>query len=718
MTEQHLSICRLCINQCAIEVITSKDVVVEVRGVPSDPMYSGHTCEKGRSQGRLLTHPNRLLTTLKRGEDGRHVPIPSEQAMDEIAARLASIAEESGGASIAAYAGTAAYLMTAQTAFPMYNALLDALDTPMRFDPNTIDKPGKTVAPSFLGRWGAPSQGFDRPEGILLIGINPWQTYTGFPAGSPKRWLQDVIDGGCKLVVIDPRRTHVAARAGWHLQPRPGHDVALVAAMVKIVLEEDLVDSAFVAEHVTGVAELTDVLAELDVAQVCEDAGVSPADLTEATVAYASARRGYAMAGTGPNMSGRGTLLEYLVSVLETLLGHWLRTGDKRVASPVLTAPQRAVAEATGPEESWGRVPRLSVRGLRASGAGVPTAALADEMLAGNVRALISWGGNPAVAFPDQPRVLAGLGTLELLVQIDPWYSETAALADYVIAPTMPLEVAATSAGNEAMTARATGYGSALPYANYTAPVVPRPPGSDLLEEWEFFYGLMVRLGVPVEVWPFSGVQDGKKIVLTSKPTTDQLIDLMCVGSRVPVETVRAHRGGALYPEDPIVVEAARSPSGERLHVGHPLMMEDLRAELARLEETQMSRRFSLVCRRANHTLNTTVTEVTTRQHPAYNPVYMNPDDMATDGIAQGDVVLIESAHGAISARAHSDQNLRSGVVSMSFAYGGRPAAVGSIEHPSHPTVNALISVEEFFDPYSGQPRMTGLDVDVVRQGP
>ena len=131
-----------------------------------------------------------------------------------------------------------------------------------------------------------------------------------------------------------------------------------------------------------------------------------------------------------------------------------------------------------------------------------------------------------------------------------------------------------------------------------------------------------------------------------------------------------------------------------------------------------MSRRFSLVCRRANHTLNTTVTEVTTRQHPAYNPVYMNPDDMATDGIAQGDVVLIESAHGAISARAHSDQNLRSGVVPMSFAYGGRPAAVGSIEHPSHPTVNALISVEEFFDPYSGQPRMTGLDVDVVRQGP
>ena len=62
------------------------------------------------------------------------------------------------------------------------------------------------------------------------------------------------------------------------------------------------------------------------------------------------------------------------------------------------------------------------------------------------------------------------------------------------------------------------------------------------------------------------------------------------------------------------------------------------------------------------------------------------------------------------------DQNLRSGVVSMSFAYRGAPPAVDSVERVAHPTVNALISVEEFFDPYSGQPRMTGVDVDVVRQ--
>jgi anaerobic selenocysteine-containing dehydrogenase len=718
MTKLHRSICRQCINGCAIEVVTSEGVVKEVRGVPNDPMYGGHTCEKGRSQGRLLTHPNRLLTSLKRGEDGRHHPISSEQAMDEIAGRLAEIAKESGGPAIAGYAGTAAYLITAQTAMPMYNALFDAIGSPMKFDPNTIDKGGKTVAPSFLGRWRAPSQGFDRPRAILLIGINPWQTYTGFPAGSPKRWLQDLLDDGCKLIVIDPRRTHVAERADWYLQCRPGHDVALLAAMIKIVLDERLVDAGFVKEHVAGVESLIDVLAGLNIEQVCAAAGVVASEFREATVAYADAGRGYAMAGTGPNFGGRSTVVEYLVLVLETLLGHWLRAGETVVASPVLTKPYRAVAEAVGPDETWEQEPRLHVRGLRKTRAGVPTAALADEVLSGHIRALISWSGNPVNAFPDQPRAVAALRKLDLLVQIDPWYSETASLADYVIAPTMPLEVPATSAGIDFLTVRATGYGSGLPYANYAPAVVKRPAGSDLLEEWEFFYGLLARLGRPIEVLPFSAGEGDARVQLAWKPTTDELIELMSVGSRVPFGVVRARGGGALYPESSIVVEAPTSSPAQRLHVAHPVMMADLHAELERLAASNDvdGRAYSLLCRRTNHTLNTSVSDVSKREHPPYNPLYMNPRDMEAEGIRAGDRVRVESAHGRIETRALGDQNLRQGVVSMAFAYGGEPVEVGSVGHVRHPSVNVLTSVEEFFDPYTGQPRMTNIPVNVLRE--
>ena len=190
---------------------------------------------------------------------------------------------------------------------------------------------------------------------------------------------------------------------------------------------------------------------------------------------------------------------------------------------------------------------------------------------------------------------------------------------------------------------------------------------------------------------------------------------MMSAGSRIPLDVVRAHDGGAVFDDDLIVVEEPSEPSGERLHVGHPAMLADLRAELERLAGLEEDgRAFQLLCRRANHTLNTAVSEADPREHPPYNPVYMNPADMASAGIDAGAQVRVQSAHGAIGARAHPDQNLRPGVVSMAFAYGGAPVSAYDAQAARHPTVNALTSVEEFFDPYTGQPRMTGFGVDVV----
>jgi anaerobic selenocysteine-containing dehydrogenase len=78
----------------------------------------------------------------------------------------------------------------------------------------------------------------------------------------------------------------------------------------------------------------------------------------------------------------------------------------------------------------------------------MPTAAISDEILMsgeGQIRALVCWGGNPAVAFPDQGKTERALASLELLVVIDPFLSATARLAHYVVAPKMPLETASVT---------------------------------------------------------------------------------------------------------------------------------------------------------------------------------------------------------------------------------------------------------------------------------
>src|SRR5438067_11097695 len=104
-------------------------------------------------------------------------------------------------------------------------------------------------------------------------------------------------------------------------------------------------------------------------------------------------------------MSGPGTLIEYLVLDLMTLCGRWLRAGEPVRNPGVLLPPSTPRAQASPPRAPNGFGEKLRVRGLTETAAGLPTAALAEEMLLPGdrqVRALLSCSGNPAAAWPDQ----------------------------------------------------------------------------------------------------------------------------------------------------------------------------------------------------------------------------------------------------------------------------------------------------------------------------
>jgi anaerobic selenocysteine-containing dehydrogenase len=706
------SFCRICINHCSILVDVEDGVATAIHGNSRNQVYGGYTCVKGRSQHEYLRHADRLVHSLVRTPAG-HARLPVEQAMDEIAAKLADIRDRYGPRAIASYAGTMAHITTAPTAAPLHNALFDALGSDMRFDPNTIDKGGKQVAQSLLGYWSAPSQGFDAPEAILLIGINPMVTCTGFPAGSPKRWLLDTLARGCKLIVVDPRRTDVAQHADWYLQAAPGHDVAILAAMIRIVIDEGLFDRDFVARHVHGLSELAAAVHGFDPYEVAQRAGIAGADLVAATRCYATAKRGYTMAGTGPNMAGEGTLVEYLVLVLETLCGRWLRAGETVSASPTLLPSYVPVAEAKSPDRDWALQGEVRVRGLRKTRAGMPTATLPEEILTpgeGQVRALISWGGNPAVAFPDQRRTVEALESLELFVQIDPWYSASARLADYVIAPTMPLEAPSSTVFLDALAARGTGYGIGQAYAQYSSAVVERPEGSDVIEEWRFFHGLMKRLGYPVEVNPF-GCPSSPSRPIDDDLTTDELLEILSEGSAIPLSKVKSHPDGMTRTTDLLTVQAGDPEVLDRLDIGNGLMLAQLTEHTRVVEPLRPDRPYRLLCRRHLHVYNSSCNIDRTHRGVPYNPAFMHPDDMTELGLSDGTLVRISSDLSSITAVAMKDPALRTGLVSMAFGYGPTDGdeevwAVGS--SPSR-----LVSTSDKFDRYTGQPRMTNIPVSI-----
>ena len=709
------SFCRICNNHCSIKVTVSDGVATRVSGNRENPVYGGYTCVKGRSQAQYLNSPERLLHSLKRDAAGNFSPVPVSQAMDEIAERLAGIIAEHGPRSVAAYAGTMA-LATFPTAQPMFTALLDGIGTPMRFDPNTLDKGGKQVAASLLGTWGAPPQGFDRPDAIMLFGINPLVTYTGFPAGSPHVWLSGVMNAGCKLIVVDPRRTDVAKRATLHLQPRPGHDARILAAIINVLLAEELGDREFVRRHVRNVDILRRAVAEFDPEVIARQAGIAAEDLRLAARLYGAASRGYAMAGTGPNMSGAGTLLEYLVLVVETLCGRWLREGEVLTQAPTLLPGTPTLRAGARDPQDW-RLPELMrVRGLRQTRAGMPLAALPDEILQpgeGQVRAFISWGGNPAVAFPDQQKTAAALDSLDLLVSIDPWMSATARYAHYVIAPTMPLEAASMTSMLDSLALRATGYGLGNAYAQYT-PAVSRPPdGSDVIDDWQFFYGLMTRMGYPVAV--SHGRRDQEGPAHRHRPSADD------------GKSPGAHGGGQPCPaRHRAVLPGRQSVPGRRpvvgrpgerenggLDVGNAEMMTALTAQRTSIltHERDEGFEYRLLCRRHNHTYNTSCNVPATNRGVSYNPAFMHPADIEHLGLAEGALVRIRSSRSSIPAILAADPDLRRGIVSMAFGYG--PADEQDDVRQTGSSPSRLLANDEIFDRYTGQPRMSNVPVSV-----
>jgi anaerobic selenocysteine-containing dehydrogenase len=601
---------------------------------------------------------------------------------------------------------------------PFAAAFLKALGSPMMFTPSTIDKPGKKIADAMHGKWQAPAQGWDRPEVALLVGINPPISFEGAPSARPGQWLKRAVDDGMELIVVDPRRSITARIATLHLQPAPGHDVEILAAIIRLLLDEGSFDRAFVAEHADGLERLRRAVEPFTPEAAARAADVDVDDLVRAARILGAARRGDFQAGTAPHFSGSGVLVEYLGLDLLTLRGFWQREGERVIAPPTLKPAREARAQAAPPVPAYGFGERMRVRGLANTAAGLPTAALSDEILLpgeGQVRALISCGGNPVAAWPDQSKAIQAMRSLELLVQIDPWMSETAKLADYVIAPTMSLEEPSFTVMTDLGLPHV---GADHPWGQYTPAVVGRPPGSDLLEMWEFFHGLAARLGVALAIDSHFGLPiQGFTLEPGEDPTSDALLERVAEGARIPLTEVKRHPHGLVADEPSVLVAPKAAGWTGRLELANPDMMRDLAAVAAQLGSAPASTAadqypFRLVCRRALHMYNSTFNDRATNRGKAYNPAFMNPHDLDGNGIAAGDVIMISSRWSTIMAIAEPDDELRRGLISITHGYGGEPGEDHRVREIGSP-VGRLMTAEANYDRYSGQPLMSNLPVKI-----
>jgi len=410
--------CILCECNCGLEVELGGDDgtrLVRFRGDKRHPSSRGYACEKAHRLDHYQHAKDRVMTPLRRRADGSFEPIDWKTAIREVADRLLAVQVAHGGESIFYYGGGGQgnHLPGAYS-----TATRRALGSRFRSSALAQEKTGEFwVSDRMFG--GMTRADFEHCDVALFLGKNPWQSHS-IPRA--RVTLKEIAkDPGRTLIVVDPRRTETAELADIHLPVRPGGDAWLLAAILHVLVEEDLLDHAFIDAHAVGAAAVLASIRAVPFARSCERAGVDEGLVRTAARTIGGARALASFEDLGVQMNKGSTLVSYLHRLLVFLTGSFGREGTHYVPTTLVSIVGGA-SERTSPV-----VGAKIVAGL------VPCNVIADEILTEHpkrYRAMLVEAANPAHSLADSKRFREALAAL---VVIDVAMSETAKLAHYVL---------------------------------------------------------------------------------------------------------------------------------------------------------------------------------------------------------------------------------------------------------------------------------------------
>ena len=418
--ERILTTCpRDCYDACGIEVSRRGGVIRQVRGDRHHPVSRGRLCRKCAVayNGVLLDPGARLLTPLHRDGpkgSGRFRAVPWDEALAEIAHRLAEVADHPGAGTILAahYTGTFALL-----GYHFPNRFIRRLGA-REVDPDTICNKAGHVALEYL--YGTSLDGFDPRTAaeaacILVWGANP-------SASAPHQHEHWLPEAPGRVIVVDSVRTAAAHQADLHLQPFPGSDAALAFAIAHVIGRDGLLDHGLLRDHAIGWGEVEPLLERCTPGWGERVTGVPAAAIEQAAHWY-GAGPSLLWIGQGFQRQPRGGNAVRAVAQLAALSGNvgkpgagflYLNGAGNRMLDEDYVAGAHLPGTPPDPIShmdlaSWLEDPQRS-------------------------RALLCWNINIAASNPEQARLRRALTRTDLFtVAIDLFATDTTDLADVVL---------------------------------------------------------------------------------------------------------------------------------------------------------------------------------------------------------------------------------------------------------------------------------------------
>jgi anaerobic selenocysteine-containing dehydrogenase len=706
------SACLLCSNGCGLDIAVKDGRMVGVRGRAEDRVNHGRLGPKGLYGWQGQLHDRLTRPLIRNGSTLREASW--DEAMDLITDRSRELLDKKGPLSHGFYTSGQLMLEEYYTLAVIGKA---GIGTP-HMDGNTRLCTA-TAAASLKESFGADGQpgsyaDLDVCEALFCFGHNMAATQTVL-------WSRvlDRLAGSDRphLVAVDPRLTPVARAAEIHLPPRPGTNLALVNGLLQQLIAKDWIDHDFVDQHTKGFEALASIVANYPPARVAEICGVPASDVEAAAEIFATSSRAVSTVLQGFYQSHQATAASVAVNNVHLLCGMIGRPGAgilQMNGQPTAQNNRETGADGDLPgfrnwqnEQHIARLAELwDVDPLVIPHWAEPTHAMQIFRYAeqGSINFLWIAGTNPAVSLPELDRIRRILSQDSLfLVVSDGYLTETTEFADVVLPA--------------ALWGEKTGTYTNADRTVHLSERAVAPPGdarSDL-EIWLDYarrMGFTDRGGRPLPRWQTpEEAFDAWRECSRGRP---------CDYSGLSYDKLRGGPG-IQWP----CTDAA--PDGtDRLYVDHHFLTDDDRCETyghdlttgsavtatehaasrfdgrARLKAAEWvpppetpddAYPMHLITGRTVYHFHT---RTKTRRAPELNAAAPEPwvelasSDAAELGIADGDVVRLESRRGAVEVAARCSGN-RPGTVFLPFHYGDPGTAANELTPTS-------------WDPVSKQP--------------
>ncbi|HEV3237410.1 MAG TPA: molybdopterin-dependent oxidoreductase, partial [Gemmataceae bacterium] len=414
-----------CPDTCGVITEVEDGRAVRFQGDPDHPITKGWLCAKVRPYLDHVYHPGRVLHPLRRvgpKGSGQWQRITWPEALKEIAERWRAIIAKYGAEAILpySYSGTLGMLQMTVASARFWNRLGAS-----QLQRSICGAAAEQAVEATLGaRWAQPYADVLHSKLVIIWGHNPVATGPHFMP-----FLRQAQRLGCKVVVIDPRRTATAQSADLYLAPLPGTDGILAMGVGRLLVRQGQHDEAWLNAHTIGWPQLRDRLEQFTPEYVSTKTGLSASSIRDLANLYATMRPGLIKMADGINRNRNGGQNVRAVCCLPAITGQYgIRGGG--------------LAYSTSGYLQWDKqaVNRLLPR-TRSVNMNRLGAALLGEVKDPPIMSLFVFGANPATSSPNASKIVEGLKREDLFTVVHELFlTDTADYADLVLPATSQLE--------------------------------------------------------------------------------------------------------------------------------------------------------------------------------------------------------------------------------------------------------------------------------------